>query len=297
MLTSQMKTPWQERVPVRLAVITLSSFLYALNLKSFVAAGDLFPGGFAGLSRLIQRAAAVYLDLTVPFAPLNLLFNAIPAIISFKLIGKKFTLYSCLAIVLTSFFTDLIPTIEITEDVLLVCVFGGLLNGLGLGIIYRAGVTTGGVDIVVKFLRIKYQYLNFGTLMLILDVAILAVYALIFNTLEAAMYSTIAMFVVSRAIDVVLYGLSASKVCYIISDESDKLKNTITHQLGRGVTLLHGEGAYTGKAKNVILCVIKKTQITQVRRIVKTVDVHAFLIVTDARDVFGNGFENIESEN
>lgn len=111
------------------------------------------------------------------------------------------------------------------------------------------------------------------------------------------MYSTIAMFVVSKAIDVVLYGLSASKVCYIISDESDKLKNAITHQLGRGVTLLHGEGAYTGRAKNVILCVIKKTQITQVRRIVKTVDVHAFLIVTDARDVFGNGFENIESEN
>ena len=111
------------------------------------------------------------------------------------------------------------------------------------------------------------------------------------------MYSTIAMFVVSRAIDLVLYGLGTSKVCYIISDESDKLKNAITSQLGRGVTLLKGEGAYTGRAKNVILCVIKKTQITQVRKIVKNVDVHAFLIVTDARDVFGNGFENIASEN
>ena len=139
---------WQESVAVRVLVITLSAFLYALNFKSFVAAGNLFPGGFAGMTRLIQRVAAVYLDVELPFSPINLMFNAIPAIISFKLIGKKFTLYSCLSIVLTSFFTDLIPSIDITEDILLVCVFGGMINGFSLSLCLLVRATSGGTDFI-----------------------------------------------------------------------------------------------------------------------------------------------------
>ncbi|HIQ78387.1 MAG TPA: YitT family protein [Candidatus Scatomorpha intestinavium] len=275
------------------ALIILGSAIYGVGFEFFFYPNEVLAGGLTGVAMIINMLT----DL--PVGVMNIVMNIPLFIAAWRRFGLGFVIGSFTGMAASSVFIDLFSLLhwEATDNILLAAIFGGLLNGLGLGIIYRAGVTTGGVDIVVKFLRIKYQYLNFGTLMLILDVAILAVYALIFNTLEAAMYSTIAMFVVSRAIDVVLYGLSASKVCYIISDESDKLKNTITHQLGRGVTLLHGEGAYTGKAKNVILCVIKKTQITQVRRIVKTVDVHAFLIVTDARDVFGNGFENIESEN
>ena len=175
--------------------------------------------------------------------------------------------------------------------------YGGVIYGLGLGLIYRAGDTTGGIDIVAKFVRRKYPYINFGTIILILDVIIIAAFALIFNQYEAAMYAIIGMFIVTRVIDLVLYGMGTSKVCYIISDESDKLKNAITATLGRGVTLLHGEGAYTGKAKNVILCVIKKHQIMDVRRIIKSIDTHAFLIVTEAKNVYGNGFGDISEEN
>ena len=138
--------------------------------------------------------------------------------------------------------------------------------------------------------------MNFGTIILILDIVIYAAFAVIFNEFEAAMYAVIAMFVVTRVIDLVLYGMGTSKVCYIISDESDKLKKAITATLGRGVTLLKGEGAYTGKAKNVILCVIKKQQIMDVRRIIKSIDTHAFLIVTEAKDVYGNGFGDISDE-
>ena len=150
---------------------------------------------------------------------------------------------------------------------------------------------------MAKFVRRKYPYINFGTIILILDVIIIAAFAVIFNQYEAAMYAIIGMFIVTRVIDLVLYGMGTSKVCYIISDESDKLKNAITDTLGRGVTLLHGEGAYTGKAKNVILCVIKKHQIMDVRRIIKSIDTHAFLIVTEAKNVYGNGFGDISEEN
>ncbi|HIV21031.1 MAG TPA: YitT family protein [Candidatus Scatomorpha stercorigallinarum] len=275
------------------ALIIIGAAIYGVGFQFFFYPNQVLAGGLTGIAMIINMLT----DL--PVGVMNIIMNIPLFIAAWKRFGLGFVIGSFTGMAASSVFIDLFSLIgwEATDNVLLGTIFGGVLNGTGLGIIYRAGVTTGGVDIVVKFLRLRYAYLNFGTLMLILDVIILAAYALIFNSLEAAMYSTIAMFVVSRAIDLVLYGLGTSKVCYIISDESDKLKNAITSQLGRGVTLLKGEGAYTGRAKNVILCVIKKTQITQVRKIVKNVDVHAFLIVTDARDVFGNGFENIASEN
>ena len=256
------------------ALIIIGAAIYGVGFQFFFYPNQVLAGGLTGIAMIINMLT----DL--PVGVMNIIMNIPLFIAAWKRFGLGFVIGSFTGMAASSVFIDLFSLIgwEATDNVLLGTIFGGVLNGTGLGIIYRAGVTTGGVDIVVKFLRLRYAYLNFGTLMLILDVIILAAYALIFNSLEAAMYSTIAMFVVSRAIDLVLYGLGTS-------------------QLGRGVTLLKGEGAYTGRAKNVILCVIKKTQITQVRKIVKNVDVHAFLIVTDARDVFGNGFENIASEN
>ena len=274
-------------------LIIVGSVLYAAGLRFFFYPNDIIAGGVTGIAMIIN-----YLT-DIPVGVMNLIINIPLFIWAWKGFGLKFIVGSFVATVLSSVFVDLYAYFGIvaTENMLLAAIYGGVLNGLGLGLVYRAGDTTGGIDIVAKFVRRKYPYMNFGTIILILDIIIYAAFAIIFNEFEAAMYAVIAMFVVTRVIDLVLYGLGTSKVCYIISDESEKLKNAITATLGRGVTLLKGEGAYTGRAKNVILCVIKKTQITQVRKIVKNVDVHAFLIVTDARDVFGNGFENIASEN
>ena len=167
-------------------------------------------------------------------------------------------------------------------------IFSILLIICGVFTLTRPAAAIGGATIVYGILAIATG---------VMDIVIYAAFAVIFNEFEGAMYALIAMFVVTRVIDLVLYGLGTSKVCYIISDESDKLKNAITATLGRGVTLLHGEGAYTGKAKNVILCVIKKHQIMDVRRIIKSIDTHAFLIVTEAKNVYGNGFGDISEEN
>ena len=285
MLTSQIKTPWQERVPVRLAVITLSSFLYALNLKSFVAAGDLFPGGFAGLSRLIQRAAAVYLDLTVPFAPLNLLFNAIPAIISFKLIGKKFTLYSCLAIVLTSFFTDLIPTIEITEDVLLVCVFGGLLNGCALSLCLLVRTTSGGTDFIAIALS-ERKNIDAWNYILCGNVVMLTVAGLMFGW-DAALYSILFQFTgtqVIRALDpdgkrstlfIVTGRESAGGVCAVIQD---------THHTA---TLIEGVGLYNGEPCVMVYSVVENSRVRSIAQQIRQADPKAFVNVVRTDRVVG----------
>ena len=131
---------WRETA-FRLLGVLAASVLIALNMKSFVQAGDLFPGGFTGLTRLIQRCALEFWGITLPFAPINLMFNAVPAFVSYKLVGKRFTFYSCLVIVVSSVLTDLLPVINITEDVLLISVFGGMLSGLSGGVALKARVT------------------------------------------------------------------------------------------------------------------------------------------------------------
>ena len=206
------------------ALIVVGSVIYAAGFRFFYYPNDIIAGGVTGIAMIIN-----YLT-EIPVGVINIVINIPLFILAWRAFGLKFIVGSFVA-----------------------TIYGGVIYGLGLGLIYRAGDTTGGIDIVAKFVRRKYPYINFGTIILILDVIIIAAFALIFNQYEAAMYAIIGMFIVTRVIDLVLYGMGTSKVCYIISDESDKLKNAITATLGRGVTLLHGEGAYTGKAKNVIL--------------------------------------------
>ena len=197
---------------------------------------------------------------------------------------------------LSSSFVDLfaLSGISLTNDPMLASIIGGVIKGFGLGVIYFVGATTGGVDIVAKFLRRQNPHINFGTLILIIDAVIVAAYAVILNKYESAMYSVIAMFVVSKVIDLVLYGIDNACICYIISEKSQELiDDIISGHMHRGVTILNGEGAYSHQQKQVIMCVIKRTQIAELRKLIRIVDERAFFIVTDAKNVFGNGFENI----
>ena len=163
--------------------------------------------------------------------------------------------------------------------------------GFGLGVVYSAGATTGGMDIVVELLRSRYQNLNFGTLMLMLDAVIIVAFALIFSEYKSAMYAVICLYSCTKVIDLVLYGAINSKVCYIITDSSGGMKDVIMEKLHRGVTFLHGAGGWSGQEKNIILCVIKSRQIVELRKIINEIDPAAFLIISDAREVYGLGFK------
>ncbi len=273
--------------------IILGSALYAAGFQFFLYPNAVATGGVTGLAMIINYLTGF------PVGVMTLVINIPLFIFSWKKFGLRFIVASLAGTVLSSVLVDLfaLAPLEITHEPLLGAIYGGLIKGVGLGIIYQAGATTGGVDIVAKFLRRRYPYVNFSTFILGLDVVVIVAFAVIFKRYDSAMFAVICMFIASKMIDLVLYGAVNSKVCYIITDESDAVKDAIIDELGRGVTFLHGEGAWSGKEKNVILCVIKQQQIVELRRLVEEIDEKAFMIVSDSREVFGKGFSYIGDDN
>ena len=274
------------------AYIVGGAACYAVGYCFFFYPNSVVPGGVTGVSTIVNFLTGA------PVGVLSIVLNIPLFAFAWRHFGLRFMLMSGAGMALTYIFIDVFNLLGFaaTHDPLLACTIGAALNGTGLGLVYRSGATTGGTDIIAKVLRQKYPYINFGTFIMALNVVIISAYALIFRRLDAAFYAVIAMFVVSRAIDTVLYGLDTSKVCYLISNKSAELDEAITATMHRGVTKLRGEGGYTGEEREVLMCVIKKRQITDIRKLVKAIDPNAFFIVTDAKDVFGNGFGNINEE-
>lgn len=274
------------------AVVCVGSALYAAGFQFFLYPNAITTGGITGVAMIINFLTGL------PVGVMTILMNIPLFLFSWKKFGLRFILLSLLGTIASSVFVDLFAMIplEMTHEPLLGAIYGGIIKGFGLGVVYHAGATTGGVDIVAKFLRRRYPYVNFSTFILLLDVVIILAFAIIFHRYDSAMYAMICMYIASKLIDLVLYGAVNSKVCYVITDNNVAVKNAIVEKLHRGVTFLHGEGAWSGKEKDVILCVIKQNQIVELRRLVRAIDEKAFLIVCDSREVFGQGFTYIGDE-
>ncbi len=275
----------------KLLRIIAGSFLYALGFQFFLYHNAIPTGGVTGLAMIIN-----YLT-RIPVGVLIIVINVPIFLVAWHVLGGRYILGSLIGMVLSSVFVDLLAMtpINVTRDPLLACVFAGVIEGFGLGIVYSTGATTGGVDNIAKLLRRRYQHINLSTLILMFDVCIVIVFAIVFKKPDSAMYGIISMFLVSKSVDFVLYGAVTSKLCYIISDESERVKTAIVSQLNRGVTVIHGEGAYSGLPKQVLMCVVKRQQVMALRTIVQASDEKAFMIFTDARDVYGEGFMNLYS--
>ena len=275
---------------LRMLVIMVYSVIVALNFKSFVQAGDLFPGGFTGLTRLLQRCAQEYWTIALPFAPLNLLFNAIPAAVSLKLIGKRFTMYSCLAIVFSSFFTDMIPAVPVTEDILLICVFGGLVNGFAISLCLQVRITSGGTDFIAIALA-ERKNINAWNYIFCGNVVMLMVAGALFGW-DRALYSIIFQFAstqVVRMMDpdgrrmtlfIVTGREKAGGVCAQIQDT----RHT--------ATLIEGVGLYNGEPCVMIYSVVGSNQLRRLTRKVKQADPHAFVNVIRTEKLMGNFYRD-----
>lgn len=275
-------------------LIVLGAAIGAAGFQFFMYPNAIVSGGLTGIAQIINRLCGL------PVGVLSIVLNVPLFIFAWKQFGNAFVIDSFIGTALFSVFIDLASMLNITAttDPMLGSIIGGVIKGIGLGAIYYVGATTGGVDIVARFLRRRYPYINFGTFILVLDAAVISAYAIIFHIVESAMYSLICMFVVSKAVDLMLYGLDNSSIVYIVSHNTQDIVSEITSgNLHRGVTLLHAEGAYTHEERNVIMCVIKRPQIAEIRRLVRTIDDKAFLVVTDAKNVFGNGFDSINDNN
>ena len=269
----------------RVGMIALSSLIVAINLKSFVAAGDLFPGGFTGITRLIQRCALEFAGVELPFAPINLTLNAIPAAISFKLVGKRFTLYSCLTIVLTSIFTDLIPAFAITEDKLLICIFGGIINGFAGCLCLWVRVTSGGTDFIAISLSERknvdaWNYILCGNVIMLMIAGALfgwekALYSMLFQYVNTQIIRLMDMEGRQATLFIVTGRESAGGVCAQIQDTNHT------------ATLIEGVGLYNGDPCVMIYSVVSDSEVRVLARKIRQSDPKAFVNVLRTERVVG----------
>ena len=274
------------------AKLLFGSALAAVGFQFFTFPNDIVSGGVTGIAQIIRLLTGL------PVGVMIIIMNIPLFIIGWKRLGARSQMGALVVMVLNSVLIDLLAMTDIvaTDEPLLAAVYGGVINGAGYGLIYTAGTTGGGTDIVAKLLRRRYPYINFGTMQLVLNVVVVLTFAILFQKYDSCMYTIIEMFISSKVINLVLYGPGVSEVCYIISDEGVKVKDAITKTMGRGVTFLRGEGAWSGKDKPVILCVVKRPEIAQLRNLVRSVDENAFVIMSEAKDVYGKGFGNIYGE-
>lgn len=272
-------------------VITVASFLYAAAVSLLLDPNSLAPGGITGIAVILNRVTKVATGTWI------FLLNIPILILGVWKFGVRFifsTAYCTLAI---SCFTNLLSGIEvITTDRFLAAAAGGALMAVALGLVFKAGATTGGTDIVIKLLRLKFPFLKTGSLFLITDAVIVALSALVFKNVDVALYAGLVVVINSLLLDIVLYGRDSAKMLFIISDHHEAITKRILEEMGIGVTYISGSGAYSGKEKSVILCVMKKQLSPKAEEIIKEEDPLAFMIVTSATEIFGEGYKNIFSE-
>lgn len=272
-------------------VITAASFIYAVGISLFIDPNNLAPGGVTGISIILSRM------IPVETGTLILLINIPILILGVWKFGFRFIVSTFYAIAMTSLFTNLLATFPAaTDDILLAALAGGTMNAVAMGIIFKRGATTGGTDIIIKCLRLKFPHLKTGALFFITDVVVVAVSGIVFQNIDSALYAGIAVIVMSLVLDVVLYGRDGAKLIYIISDFSDEITERLLAELSIGVTHIDGEGAYSGRKKQIIMCVVKKQSAPRIEAIVKKEDADAFMIVTSATEIFGEGYKSYFSE-
>ena len=280
---------WREAA-FRLLGVLAASVLIALNMKSFVQAGDLFPGGFTGLTRLIQRCALEFWGITLPFAPINLMFNAVPAFVSYKLVGKRFTFYSCLVIVVSSVLTDLLPVINITEDVLLISVFGGMLSGLSGGVALKARVTCGGTDFIAIPLA-ERKNVDAWNYILCGNVVMLAVAGMLFGW-DKALYSIIYQFTSTQVVRMMDPENKRATLFIVTGRESAGGVCAQIQDTRHTATLIEGVGLYNGQPCVMIYSVVSYNQIRALTRKVRQADPNAFVNVLRTDKLMGNFYRS-----
>lgn len=268
-------------------VFILASAVYSVALNCFLARNDILNGGFTGIATILNYLFEIPIGVTI------FIMNTPLLLIAFKKLGAKFVLRTFLVIAISSALIDLGVFLPIYKnDLLLSSIFGGVLAGFSLGIIFLRNATTGGVDIIAKLIKIKYPHITLGKSIFILDVIIVIAGGFVYGNFESMLYASVAIFVSAQVLDYIIYGVSRGAMIMIISDKNDEIRNMIVKDLNRGVTVLKGQGGYSGQDKNVLLCACYDNQTHKLIKKIKSTDENAFFIVTQSKQILGNGFRN-----
>lgn len=272
-------------------IITLAAFVYAVGVSLFTDPNNMAPGGVTGISIILSRL------LPVGTGTFIMLINIPILIFAIWKFGISLTLSTIYATALISVFTNVLaPYGAATDDILLAALVGGTLTAVSIGVIMRAGATTGGMDIIVKALRLRFPHLKTGKIFFIADTLVVTLSGIVFRDLNAALYAAISAICTSVVMDIVLYGRDEAKLLYIISGRAEEIAERLLSDLDIGVTYIKGQGAYSGDNKRVIMCVVKKPVSPRAEEIVKQEDPHSFMIITSATEVFGEGYKSYFSE-
>ena len=270
--------------------ITVFSVLFACGIVFFLEPNHLAPGGVTGISILLHAVTGISTGTWVFAVNIPIL------ILGWWKFGGKFMISTVYSIGVVSVTTNLLAQVPpLTKDPLAASLAGAFLTAISIGSIMKLNATTGGLDIVVKVLRRKYPHLRTGRLYLMIDSVIVVVAILVFGNLEAGIYAGITVLITSYLLDMVLYGNDEATLFYVITDRSEAVAKRLMEDLEVGVTYLKGRGAYMDKEKEIIMCATRKTQAPKLEEIVRQVDTEAFLIVTRANEIFGEGYKSYES--
>lgn len=264
----------------------IGSALFALGFAMFLIPNDINTGGISGLAMILRELLGFG-----GIGTLTLLMNIPLFLIGGLKIGKRFFAGSLIGMVVSSVLMDLFALIPFaTPEPLIGGLYGGVLCGAGLGMVFMAGASTGGSDILVRLLKKKYRNLPIGSISIMFDAMVVLLTGLVFRDISKALYSGVVVFVCGQVIDAVVYRFDYSRVALIISKEHEKIAKAISDQLDRGATYLHGSGSYTHQNIEVVLAVVRKGQLAELKELVMDIDENAFVIVQEAHQVLGDGF-------
>lgn len=266
--------------------------MFGLGFNLFLVPNGLNAGGISGLSMVLVHLLGVGTIGTVT-AIINLPLFALAGL----KVGKKFFFGSLFGMAFSSLFLDLFSTIPCPEtDPLVAALYGGVMCGIGLGVVFAEGFSTGGSDIIVRLLKMRWQHVPIGMINICFDLIVAALTGLIFHDISRALYSGVAIYLTGTVIDAVVYRFDYSKVALIVTKHYEEVAKMVTKELDRGVTYLNGEGYYSGIETKVVLTAVKKQQLAELKRLVVEIDPDAFIIVQEAHQVLGDGFSRYSKD-
>lgn len=269
--------------------LLLGCVIGAAAYPTFLIPNRIAPGGLTGIATIVNHLTGL------PVGTVSLVLNVPLFLIGYRTMGRVFAFRSLIATLLFSLMIDLLPLGVISDDPLLGTLFGGVVLGIGLGMIFRGGATTGGTDMVARMVHRRFPFITVGAFLFALDFLVVAAAGFLMGSSEA-LYALINIFVCARVVDAIMVGFTGNKACFVMTGKWNTVAGRIMDEVGRGATYLSARGAYSGTERPVVLCVASRQEITAIKQIVREEDETAFMFVTDAHEALGEGFSRLDSE-
>lgn len=278
-------------------VCAAGSIIYGVSVSFFTAPNKIAPGGITGISTIL------YYLIHTPIGTMIFVLNIPLFILGLRFIGGTFMVKSIACTFMTSVAVDMLEAgmnfFHISAyhgNDILAALYGGVISGVGLALVFLRGATTGGTDIASRLLKLKFRHVSMGRMMFIIDAFIILISAIAFKSIDSALYAMIAIFTSSRVIDSILYGADHGKMAIIISQNNDAIAKAIIHDMDRGLTILKGKGYYTGAEREVLMCAVRRHEAFKLRSLVRANDPSAFVIMCETDEVIGEGFKPITKD-